>query len=150
MTLFADWLAETKQLQVDAYGGAPDAFTGDQRAQYFSEMGFAAVVELAEMSQEIGWKSWGTDRTINRDNYLKEGVDVLHFVANLLVLGGITDEQLNAAYEAKMAVNRERMLSGKYDGRIENKCIDCKRSFDDIARSAFNTEYCIICKGEMF
>ena len=146
--LFGAWLSQTRELQTQSYGTDPAELDPDARAAYFREMGFAALVELGEMSNEIGWKSWGSNRDLNREHYLKEGVDVLHFIANLLVAGGITDEELNAAYLAKMDVNRRRMASGTYAGRVDNKCPNCARSFDDVDRSEKHEKICVICSGE--
>lgn len=145
--LFDSWLAETRKLQLEAYGSTPSRKKGDERADYFREMAFAAIVELAEMSNEIGWKSWGTDRNINRPHYIKEAVDVLHFVANLLVLADVSDEELTAAYEAKMQVNRDRMASGSYAGRVEGKCPRCSRAFDDVPQ-AEGSDVCELCKSQ--
>lgn len=138
-----EWLMRTAVIQRESYGLSPAFFDPEARAAYFREMAFALVVELGELSNEVGWKSWGTDRTLNRANYLKESVDVLHFIANLMVLAGITDKELNEAYNAKYAVNQARMATGTYDGRVENKCISCKRSFDDVKRAT--GDICVHC-----
>lgn len=45
---------------------------------------------------------------MNRQRVLDEIVDVLHFVANMLVTIGVTDDELEAAYQAKQEVNRQR------------------------------------------
>ena len=116
----------TDILQRIAYGVKPSDLEGDARAQFFHGQGFAAMVELAEMSQEIGWKPWGSDRGLDRERYLKEGVDVLHFIANLLCLAGITDKELNQAYNAKMRTNLARQQQqGGYAGRLVGKCSSC-------------------------
>lgn len=133
--LFGEWLMRTRMLQRMSYGTDPAKLEGDERAEYFRTMVAALIFELGEMSNEIGWKTWGSDRTIHRDNYIKEGVDVMHFIANLLVLAGATDEELNKAYNAKMQVNVERMQRENYDGRVQGKCVSCRRSFDDVGES---------------
>lgn len=45
---------------------------------------------------------------MNRQRVLDEIVDVLHFIANMLVTIGVTDDELEAAYQAKQEVNRQR------------------------------------------
>lgn len=142
--LFGEWLMRTHALQRGSYGSDPAKLEGDERAEYFRTMVAALVFELGEMSNEIGWKTWGTDRTIARERYIKEAVDVLHFIANLLVLAGCTDKELNAAYSAKMKVNAERMLRAEYNGRTDGKCAQCKRSFDDVGRALY-TDLCAVC-----
>lgn len=47
---------------------------------------------------------------MNRERVLDELVDVLHFVANMLVAIGVTDDEFEAAYQQKQAVNRQRQL----------------------------------------
>lgn len=47
---------------------------------------------------------------MNRTRVLDEIVDVLHFVANMLVAIGVTDDELEASYKAKQAINRQRQI----------------------------------------
>ena len=147
--LFGEWLMRTQILQRMSYGKDPAKLEGEERAEYFRTMMAALVFELGEVSNEIGWKTWGTDRTISREAYIKELVDVLHFVGNLLILAGTTDKELNAAYNAKMRVNVERMSRDSYDGRLVGKCSMCKRSFDDVGQYR-ETTYCTGCGETLF
>ena len=142
--LFGEWMMRTTILQRMSYGTDPAALEGDERAGYFRTMVAALVFELGEMSNEIGWKTWGTDRTVDRERYISELVDVLHFAANLGALVGVTDEELNTAYNKKLKVNIQRMLREEYNGRTDGKCVDCKRSFDDVGQ-AEHTELCLVC-----
>lgn len=91
----------------------------------------AAVVELSEFMQEVGWKEWATPRGwVNRDAALGELVDVGHFLANLLCALDVSDAEWEHAYRAKQDVNRRRMRSGTYDG-VSGKCPSCRRAYDD-------------------
>jgi hypothetical protein len=147
--LFGDWLMRTHILQRMSYGSNPALLEGDERAEYFRTMMAALTFELGEVSNEIGWKTWGTDRTINREQYISEMVDVLHFAGNLLILAGCTDAELNAAYNKKMKVNVERMLREDYNGRTDGKCALCKRSFDDVGQWK-DTKFCSLCGKPVF
>jgi hypothetical protein len=90
----------------------------------------ALVSEAGELLAEFGWKPWAQPRGwVNRENALKEAVDVAHFLANILCAIGVTDEEWVTAYQAKQEVNRQRQREG-YDG-VTGKCQVCKRSFDD-------------------
>ncbi len=116
-TLFANWLSETKLLQVQAYKKDPgDA--GDVLAwlTYIREQSLAAFVELGEFISTLKWKPWAaeprTPTDEEREDAVEEMVDVLHFVANDLVALGVTDSELNRAYIRKMQKNRERMATG--------------------------------------
>jgi hypothetical protein len=63
---------------------------------------------------------------------LKEAVDVLHFVANIIVAAGGTDEQLNKFYAEKMEKNKQRQLNGYKVKDIGVKCAMCSRAIDDV------------------
>jgi hypothetical protein len=143
--LFGEWLMRTRMLQRMSYGTDPAQLEGDERAEYFRTMVAALVFELGEMSNEIGWKTWGTDRTISRAEYVKEGVDVMHFIGNLFTLAGVTDAELNEVYSAKMRVNQERMQRNNYNGRTDGKCPCCKRSYDDVGKAPTASLLCRIC-----
>ena len=70
-------------------------------------------MELAEASREFSWKAWARDVAFyNRDRLVAELVDVSHFIANMLVAMGVTDEEWEAAYRAKQQINRQRQLDG--------------------------------------
>ena len=72
------------------------------------------------MSREFSWKYWATDDPfVNREEVIEELVDVNHFVANMLVAVGVTDDEWEAAYRGKQQVNRERQASGTYQARKE-------------------------------
>lgn len=122
------WLASTRELQERTYGFS-FPLEGEDLANYLTWNHTAAVLELGEAMQEVQWKPWATPRgPINRDAFIKELVDALHFIGNALVAVDCTDEELETAYQAKQDVNRRRQATG-YDGR--NKCPRCRRAYDD-------------------
>lgn len=125
------WLDSTKALQEQAFGFKLPLTEGTELADYVTWNHSALVQEASEMLAEFGWKPWTKNRGwVNRELALKEAVDVGHFLANILVSIGVTDEEWQAAYEAKQQVNRDRMASGTYDG-VSTKCPGCKRAYDD-------------------
>lgn len=78
-------------------------------------------MELAEASREFSWKSWARDVPFyRRDRILAELVDVAHFIANMLVAMGVTDEEWEEAYRAKQEENRRRQRDG-YTARKETQ-----------------------------
>lgn len=127
--LFGNWVEKTKYLQEEFYGQKFEDFTLEQLVDWVRINVLAAEDELHEALGEISWKPWASSTYFNRDAYLGEIVDVLHFVGNLLAGAGITDQELNAAYLAKMERNRQRQRDG-YTGL--DKCAVCKRAVDDI------------------
>lgn len=109
------WLVSTVELQRDYFDQDPTGRSTEEVAASIKDNSFALIVELAEMSVEYSWKHWATDPPfVNRERVLKEAVDAGHFLANILVANGITDEEYEAAYQAKQEINRERMRSKRY------------------------------------
>ena len=125
------WLDSTKELQEKSFGFELPLPAGIELADYVTWNHSALVQEASEMLAEFGWKPWAKGRGwVNRELALKEAVDVGHFLANILVAIGVTDEEWTAAYQAKQQVNRDRMASNSYDG-VSSKCPSCKRAYDD-------------------
>lgn len=146
-----DWLSETRYLQTQAYGRDPYTLEGEAQRDYIRWNHTAAVVELSEMLEETRWKPWavlaeGEPVIPDRKAYIKEAVDTLHFVANMLVAGQVTDEEFWEAYREKMEVNRQRQLrvGGYQSRRGVDKCELCGRSFDDVGES-HETGVCTKC-----
>lgn len=116
MALFGTWLADTRELQVKSYGTDPAMLDVPDWLEYIREQTLAAFVELGEYIQNLAWKPWAKEKRFpdeeDRAAAVEEMVDVLHFVANNLVALGVTDEELDFAYQEKMNINRERMARG--------------------------------------
>src|SRR6187397_38622 len=126
------WLASTKELQEKSFGFKLPIPESDALVDYVIWNHSALVAEASEMLDEFRWKPWAKGRgTVNRELALKEAVDVGHFLANILTAIGVTDEEWQAAYQAKQQVNRDRMSSGTYDG-VSTKCPGCKRAYEDV------------------
>lgn len=127
------WLRSTVDLQGDAFG---EEFpkTGEDLGAWVRTNVTALIAELGEALKEIGWKTWSTGQGyVNRPAFLGEIVDAGHFLANLLVAVGVTDDEWEAAYQRKQQVNRDRQATtGGYDARKE-KCPACGRAYDDTA-----------------
>jgi len=126
--MFDNWLATTRELQTKSFGQDPATLEGDAKADFITWNLAAVVVELGEMMNEFpGHKNWVLDRTIiNREEFIGEAVDALHFLGNILATVGCTDEELSIRYLQKVEKNRARMASGAYDG-VTDKCPTCKR-----------------------
>lgn len=113
------WLASTKELQENTYGyDEPENMDDADVASYLDWNQVAAVQELAELREEFSWKPWATDLPfVHRERVLKEVVDVLHFIGNILHGIGVSDEALWEAYRRKQAINRARQASGSYSAQ---------------------------------
>lgn len=124
-------LDRQRELQKKHYGVDVTQFNEEQRAQYIRDMSLALTDELHEALNESGWKPWATSRHLNRQAYLGELIDVLHFWCNLVLITNASQEELVNMYFAKADKNAKRQLDG-YDG-VEGKCTTCGRAFDDAA-----------------
>lgn len=145
MTLFNSWLGETRKLQEDGFKIDYSVMEGDEPEkinaliEYIRWNMLAVDDEMAEMRQAISWKPWQKDEPYaDREELIHEAVDVLHFVANIIVAAGGTDEQLNEYYLAKMEKNRARQAKG-YKVKEEGvKCKICTRAIDDVGASTID------------
>ena len=137
-TLFNRWLEKTKQLQTEVYGidysklldDSPESLNA--LIEYLRWNMLAIDDELAEVRKAISWKPWQHDEPYaDRKEIVKECVDVLHFVANILCAAGATDEELDTEYLAKMQKNADRQREGYKVMDDGVKCKKCFRALDD-------------------
>lgn len=103
-----------ENLQRRLIGISPSALEGNERAVYIRNMVLALTDELHEALRETGWKPWSTKRHLNRDPYVDELVDAFHFFMNLMLVAGVSWEELETCYKAKNHVNFMRADSGTY------------------------------------
>lgn len=127
---FTSWLNSTLDLQRTAYDVDPPYLDPEERAEFIRWNVLAATDELHEALGEVGWKPWATDRYFNRDAFVGELIDVMHFVANLLVTAGVTGDELSQRYHSKQRRNAYRQEVG-YDGKT-GKCPTCRRDLEDL------------------
>ena len=125
---FTSWLNSTLDLQRTAFDVDPPYLDDEERAEFVRWNILAATDELHEALNEVGWKPWATDRYFNRDAFVGELIDVMHFIGNLLVTAGVTGEELSQRYHSKQQRNRYRQVVG-YTGL--EKCPTCRRALDD-------------------
>lgn len=120
---FFDWLYDTHALQVEAFGVNPSTLENNDFAEYIRWNVLAAQVELSEFVQELEWKPWRHDNGRPDDEAraraVEELVDVLHFVANLLVALRVGGRELTRAYQAKQQTNRDRQAAQAEEAATE-------------------------------
>jgi hypothetical protein len=139
---FRDWLIAQYKPETQSFGNIPPRIGeagGPERADFFRWNCYAATDELHEAGQEIAWKPWASSDHFNRQAYLKELVDALFFVGNLVLLAGEDGDHISYIeqladelwdlYQQKVEVNVARMESGTYDG-VTSKCPICHREMD--------------------
>ena len=110
--------------------------TGNERKEYVREQALGLTDELHEALSEVDWKSWATSAELNRAAYLRELVDVLFMLSNLMLVADPRPGEVSELYLEKYHRNVERYTRGpngenKYHGRI-GKCPTCHRDFTDL------------------
>jgi hypothetical protein len=111
------WLESTARLQAESFGFDASRHDVQTQAWHIKENFVAAIVELVEMLNEVKWKYWSHEAAwVRRDKVLEEAVDVAHFLGNVLVEIGVTDDEWEEAYQAKQEENRERQRR-KYESK---------------------------------
>lgn len=77
------------------------------------DMLFAICCELGEIGDEINWKPWKkTQKAVELDLLRTEMVDVLHFILELMIMWGMTADDIHSYYKAKMQENHDRQERG--------------------------------------
>lgn len=135
---FEAWLNLQLMLQQEVFVD-PRIFADDEegRADFMTWNHSAAIIELGEAMQEVGWKPWATSRHLNSEEFLGEIVDALHFIGNMVLAAAINRHELPETlakmlwmkYQEKVDKNIQRQLLG-YDG-VSTKCPICKREMTD-------------------
>jgi hypothetical protein len=113
-----NWLDNQRQLQVHAYHQDPRFLKGDGRADYGLWNVLALTDELHEALLELKWKPWLTEGRgdwVNRDAFVGELIDAMHFLGNLFLLAGATGSEITERYIQKLALNAHRQEVG-YSG----------------------------------
>lgn len=116
------WLESTKELQEKVYGYDFAAMARQPRlvCDYLAHMAMGVFSELSEVLYEFEWKRWTTDMPwFDRDRIIDECIDIQHFVGNMLVAVGCSDEEYQRRYMAKQDKNRQRMAVGYEQRRID-------------------------------
>lgn len=147
--LFNEWLKKTRQLQSEVYNIDYELLHGEDSdsinslIEYIRWNMLAIDDELAEVRKAISWKPWQHDDPYaDRKEIVKECVDVLHFVANILCAAGATDDELDEEYLAKMQKNADRQKNGYRVLDAGVKCALCFRALDDYDASNCATANC--------
>jgi len=98
----------------------PATVSGTTRYIYLLNNLEGIADELAEARNETTWKMWTSGSELgsfyDRDAFVKELVDLMHFWVNLLLLADCSADEVYSRYMKKADVNSKRQLDG-YDGR---------------------------------
>ena len=106
------WLESTRRLQQDVFGRF-SVGTHEAVAAGVKDNVLPLIVEAVELLNEVSWKYWAHDEPfVRRAEVLNEAVDIAHFLGNILVEIGVTDEEWEEAYQAKQKENERRQREG--------------------------------------
>lgn len=105
------------------------AMSMDEQIEFIRWNALAIGGEVSEALQEVGWKPWASARYIDREPFIGELVDVMKFWLNMLLVVGVTPEELTQRFRGKTVVNHRRHDDG-YDG-VSSKCNSCGRAADE-------------------
>lgn len=128
MRLFGSWLSRAKKFAAETYGDKPAEMSDSEWGRYVYACALAGHHELVEALECFDWEPWksgGRPSVPERDQAVRELVDVLFFTANILNALYATDEEISMLYEEKMRVNARRVKSGQHLRRDSmTACLD--------------------------
>lgn len=127
-----DMIELQRKLQIDSYKQDPQELKGHDRVEFIRWNMLALEDELHEALGEVGWKPWAKSRHVNEPAFHGEMVDAFHFFMNLMLVTGMTADDLYDGYIEKRKRNAKRQEDG-YDG-VANKCPTCRRDIDDVKK----------------
>lgn len=89
---------------------SPDSMTHAERITWTKEFVLCAHQELAEILNELDWKSYHTkDRLFDETQIKEEIIDVMRFVMNLCIVWGMTADEIASLYEIKRQKTNNRI-----------------------------------------
>lgn len=122
-------MIESQRILQEAHGHDFKNMTDIQRMEYIRTMTLACTDELHEALKETGWKPWASSNHINHEEWMGEMADAWLFFMNLMLVGGMTAEDLISRTAKKQENAYVRMNNG-YDG-VSTKCPVCRRAYDN-------------------
>jgi dimeric dUTPase (all-alpha-NTP-PPase superfamily) len=109
------FMKSLKSQKSGIYPKWPVDLTDKNAQQTVRDTALKGVEEVFEAMQHFkNWKSHRTteDKTFDREKFLEEMVDSFNYFFSVLVLTGVTADELYEAYVAKDAVIHERLKTG--------------------------------------
>lgn len=122
-------MLESQRMLQKEIGHDFEVMTPAGRMEYLRTMTLACTDELHEALNETGWKPWATSNHINAEEWRGEMADAWLFFMNLMLVGGMTADDL-VTHTARKQDNQYKRLREKYDG-VSGKCPRCKRAYDN-------------------
>jgi dimeric dUTPase (all-alpha-NTP-PPase superfamily) len=108
-------MLEYKKKKADDLPVWPVDITDKASQRFCRDITLRSVEELFEALAHLkNWKKHKKTevKTFNRNEFLEEIVDSVHYLLELLVLCGITSDELYSAYCNKNKINQDRLRNG--------------------------------------
>lgn len=110
-----DFMLDLQRSVETVWGRLPDPADPEAVSTYIREVVLCATDELHEVLAEVNWKPWKDSRGIKDiSKYRGEMADVLHFILDLYLAGGLTGRDIVVDYMTKHDENLMRNLSAEY------------------------------------
>lgn len=122
-------MVESQRLVQQAHGYDFKTMIPEDRMEYLRTMTLACTSELHEALDETGWKPWASSMHMNLEEWKGEMTDAWLFFMNLMLVGGMTAEDL-ISRTAKKQDNAYTRVKDGYDG-VSTKCPMCRRAYDN-------------------
>ena len=124
--------------QVTHFGGMDPkdlhSWNPHEHIQYVHWNHIALTAEFTELIDEFAWKPWSADyaRSVpDRTRVAGEVADILCFLTNIARAAGLDGEEVLAAWDEKIARNRDRQEAGYDVSDGTWKCRECGAALDD-------------------
>ena len=81
--------------------------------QDFILMQFTGIItEACEALENTPWKPWKHSARLDKEEFRKELIDLLHFVVNMFLAAGMTPQDIHEAFKKKHKENMRRQREG--------------------------------------
>lgn len=82
-----------------------------QREHRLMLIAIAMMKEANEVHELLNWKWWKQPKDFDREHFIEENVDVIHFLIEGLIEAEVTPQEFFEKFVEKAQVNRRRQLS---------------------------------------
>jgi len=77
----------------------------------------ASIDELMSAIEETKWKPWKEGQQFNKEKYLTELVDVMHYIIIMAQMKGISSKEFFDSFITKQMINRAKYIGDEDNGR---------------------------------
>lgn len=112
---FLDKVLETQEHLDSSWGRFPELDDDLATTAYIRDQILCATDELHEVLECVDWKPWKAEKGIkDRDAFLEEVTDVVHFILGLYLAAGADGEEILHHFRKKSSENFSRLTNEDY------------------------------------